>query len=359
MKKFEFFSELNVLNESKIFQSPSNVSKYTYRNILDYTFLYLVIFQILRDEPEFSDFVQKYVRDVLKHGNNFNYYKRTQNDFYHFMHILTGRFNDDVVENLKPSNDKNLLIKNQRIQLNEIISYLNNIRYGRPRQESVENRFFLKLESDFLITNSNFRSVRRLVRDWEDKDYEQRSFVITRILLELRNKLFRSELLKPLEELSKKFRYELPVELKEAKKDSVAGRDFWINPTASEVEKLIQNFGDLRGMIIDERILVWKAYDITHADMLLQLRRYKITDKDFDLLLYFSESKDTQAYEWINNVRPGRRDYVIGYFNGFDFNLKSVSTAAKKQLNKLVEINLHESRIRKIDEKLQHSLDAV
>ena len=81
-----------------------------------------------------------------------------------------------------------------RIKLNDmkIKAYLRTIQSGRPVTGA--SSFFLRLEKDLDIKNSNYRSIRRLVQDWPKLNKMQKQLVITRMSQFYRTKALRSEL---------------------------------------------------------------------------------------------------------------------------------------------------------------------
>ena len=63
---------------------------------------------------------------------------------------------------------------------------------GRP--PAGVNSFFMRIERDLDIQNSNYRSIRRLVQDWPRLNKMQKQLVITRMLQYFRVHALRSEL---------------------------------------------------------------------------------------------------------------------------------------------------------------------
>ena len=65
------------------------------------------------------------------------------------------------------------------------------------------------------------------------------------------------------------------LELTEARRETLEVRDTeigtWINPTASELRRIVQNFGVVRGSIFDDgastTTVVWIAYEASHMDI--------------------------------------------------------------------------------------------
>ena len=72
---------------------------------------------------------------------------------------------------------------------------------GRPA--AGVKSFFMRLEEDLDLQNSNYRSIRRLVQDWPRLNKMQKQLVITRMLQYFRVHALRSELYSYIRDLSR------------------------------------------------------------------------------------------------------------------------------------------------------------
>ena len=320
-----------ILNESRLIKDTGHLKNYTYRDILDFLFLYFLTLQILRKEPEHSDEVKAYVGRTMTWNGRFDYFKLAGNDLYQFLHFVVGK--ERKLELLKDANDR--LVKYAKIDWGNLRTYLNDLRFGRDN-EAFENRFMLKLESDLLVTESNYRSLRRLIRDWKDKDYSQRSLIITRLLQAYRIRMFRAELRKPLEDLAKKFRFEIQgaqnPELKEAKmykltpfvpypsKDKHFQKEIkvWRNPSSRDILNLFKNISsELRGSVNKKGdVFVWDAFKANHNAFNWK-DVYGDEDSDDEIYFYLSDSAKISASEWnVVEIFPG---FYADFFSTDDY----------------------------------------
>jgi hypothetical protein len=69
--------------------------------------------------------------------------------------------------------------------------------------------FFTQLERDLNIQDSNYKSIRRIVVNWEKSTKSQKSLVITRLLQYYRTNAIRSELYQAIKQLAKEEGYEI------------------------------------------------------------------------------------------------------------------------------------------------------
>lgn len=194
------FKILNELNESRLVTNIKSFRKYDARDILDFTFIYFLTLQILREEVEFKSFVHDYI--VKTNRASFNNYQFSQTDLYFFLHILYGLNNEESVNQLKDLDGSRYLLDEMDLPLSDVKKYL----YGfskKYRDEDVENRFLFRAEKGLRILNSNYRSVRRLIANWKDEDLENRKLIVTRLLWAFKQRMPRSDLYDKLQKLAK------------------------------------------------------------------------------------------------------------------------------------------------------------
>lgn len=178
-------------------------SDYTFRDILDFAYVNLLVLQILRSEPESLEVSKNYAR---KTTNCFNYFKDSRShltDLYQFLHIIVNA--EDYAGNFKYSHDNATLIARYGIIPEDLSRHLKAMVANR-RDHNEENRLLLNLETKFLILEGDFRSCRRIIRDWDRAGYTTKQLVITKLLHMIRGRMPKSDLRRPLEEYANKFR---------------------------------------------------------------------------------------------------------------------------------------------------------
>jgi len=180
-KQYSFISDLN---ESKMFKTRQRVEGTNARDMADFAFMNMLALYIMSNEYDMAPAAADYAGRVMMTGN-FNTYRQSGND----LHVALS----SLKNNMPNAGDKNEM-QLGRINLNDmkIKAYLRTIQSGRPVTGA--SSFFLRLEKDLDIKNSNYRSIRRLVQDWPKLNKMQKQLVITRMSQFYRTKALRSEL---------------------------------------------------------------------------------------------------------------------------------------------------------------------
>lgn len=178
------YSFIGDLNESRMFRTKQRVEGTNARDMADFLFMDMLALYILSNEYDMAPAAAAYAKKAMMTGN-FNQYRQSGND----MHVALSA----IKNNMPNAGDKNEMQLN-RINLNDqkIKAYLRTISSGRPVTSA--SSFFLRLERDLDIKNSNYRSIRRLVQDWPKLNKMQKQLVITRMNQFYRTKALRSEL---------------------------------------------------------------------------------------------------------------------------------------------------------------------
>lgn len=187
------YSFIGDLMESKMFRSKSRVEGSNARDMADFAMMNMLALYILSNEYDFAPVAQDYARRTMAYGN-FNIYRAGGTDLNV---ALTA-----VKNGMADAGDKNQL-QSSKFNFNDvkIKAFLNTIKAGR-KPMGVPS-FFMKLERDMDIQNSNYRSIRRLVQDWPRLNKMQKQLVITRMLQFFRMKALRSELYSYIRDMSR------------------------------------------------------------------------------------------------------------------------------------------------------------
>ena len=172
------------INESRMFRSKSRVEGTANRDMADLAFMNLLTLYILYNEYDFATYAQNYANKTMMF-NNFNTFRPGGTDLYVALH--------SIAKGVSTARDKDKL-QQSRLNLREpkIKQFLNFIRRG---QKIVSPQsFFMQLERDLDIQNSNYRSIRRLAQDWPKLNNFQKQLATTRLLQYYRTNALRSEL---------------------------------------------------------------------------------------------------------------------------------------------------------------------
>jgi hypothetical protein len=205
MEDNSFSFILENCNESKMFRN-TYLNQLTLRDTVDSVFINLLTLYMLSKEFETAPFAQDYAHRTLMFGN-FTAPRVSGTDLYQGLHIMLNP-TGPTAQQLK-AHDQNLVLANQ-LQTNAklVKEFLIGIATG-SLDRITAIRLMYRLEGQMNIDISNYKSLRRLITDWENLTTHQRELCITRLLQYYRMRGKRSELLPVLEALSKNKGYEM------------------------------------------------------------------------------------------------------------------------------------------------------
>jgi hypothetical protein len=174
------------LNESKLFRTRRQLETSDIRSNLDFAFMNMLTLHTMYNDYKTAPAAQEYAKRTLQAGGgHFKNYKTSGTDLYHALHAITTGTGKQ---------GKEAAIQAAKVRLPEvkIRQYLQQIANGRDVISP--QAFFMQLERGMDIQNSNYRSVRRIVSNWNNSDTAQRALASTRMLQYYRTKAMRSEL---------------------------------------------------------------------------------------------------------------------------------------------------------------------
>jgi hypothetical protein len=192
-------------NESKMFRN-TYLNQLTLRDTVDSVFLNLLTLYMLSKEFETAPFAQDYAHRTLMFGN-FIAPRVSGTDLYQGIHIMLNP-TGPTGQQLK-AHDQNIVLGAQlRTNVKLLKEFLKGVANGTLDRVTAI-RLMYRLEGQMNIDLSNYKSLRRLITDWENLTTHQRELCITRLLQYYRIRGKRSELLPVLEALAKNKGYEM------------------------------------------------------------------------------------------------------------------------------------------------------
>lgn len=196
--KFGFIRDLN---ESKMFRTRQQYETSNREDMANFAFMNLMTLHILSSMDVTAEIANDYAGQTAKY-RNFNNYKQSGTDLY------------VAIAGLKEAG--------YNINNNKMIQYLTATANGSNYPNV--NAFFLQLENQLKITDSNYKAVRRIAANINDASPQQRKLAVTRLLQFYRTKAIRSELYPALKELAKIGGLEISGASVAEKKPSVAAK---------------------------------------------------------------------------------------------------------------------------------------
>lgn len=206
MEEQESFSFIREnCNESKMFRN-SYLSAMTLRDATDAAFINLITLYLFSKEFETAPFAQNYATKTMMFGG-FREPRVAGTDLYQALHIVTnptGR----TARKLTGLEMNAVLAVQLHVKEKMLKDFLRNISRG-TLDRTTAIRLMYRLEAQMAIGISNYKSLRRLVTDWENLTMFQKQICVTRLLQYYRTRGRRSDLYPMLETLAKNKGWEL------------------------------------------------------------------------------------------------------------------------------------------------------
>jgi hypothetical protein len=192
-------------NESKMFRN-AHLNQLTLRDTVDSVFLNMLTLYMLSKEFETAPFAKDYAGRTLAFGN-FTAPRISGTDLYQGLHILLNPAGP-AGQQLKAQPQNLVLAKQLRVNAKLVKQFLSGIENGTLDRVTAI-RIMYRLEGQMGIDVSNYKSLRRLITDWENLSTQQRELCATRLLQYYRLRGKRSELLPVLDVLTRNKGYEI------------------------------------------------------------------------------------------------------------------------------------------------------
>jgi len=200
-------SLIDTLDENQLLRTR-NPSNFNAKDMAELAFLYLIALHIMRSEYETAPFAQSYARRTMSHSN-FDREDRQNTDLYQFLHVIKDH--DSVIGQQLNHPEANDLFWHQ-VHFNGASTRQLLTAMSRPHYDgTMARRLLMNIEQQLHITNSNYRSVRRLASEWDtgNLDTEQKQLTVTRLLQALRAKARMGDIINQLQHLAHINKYEL------------------------------------------------------------------------------------------------------------------------------------------------------
>jgi hypothetical protein len=197
-------SMLADLNESALLRTVSQLHHINAKDVADFTFLYFLTLQVLREDFHAVPFTQAYANTTLRWGAHFDRFSSAGTDLYVLLHVCEGHSRESLGDTLA----SRAFFKNFHLTQHQVVWALRQLGYNQ-RSPSTETRFLIQLERELKVDSSNYKSCRRLIASWGTIDTADKRLVITRLLQAFRTRMPRSELLAPLQAMSDRHNMEL------------------------------------------------------------------------------------------------------------------------------------------------------
>lgn len=185
------------IHEARMTRTESNTKKLSYLDCCERAYLSLLIIELLRQFPSYTDPAKKYAKDTARY-TGYNHFRMNAPDLYNFLYFVTG--DEQAMEKLRDPEDAWKARQKTQAPEMAINRYLSQVGAGKNPAQSAQ--LFMKLESALRIP-SNYKSIRRTVTNI-DKAQGQRQLkqAVTKLLYAARARLRSSDIIDDLEKLA-------------------------------------------------------------------------------------------------------------------------------------------------------------
>lgn len=192
-------------NESRMFRN-NYLSAMTLRDAVDSAFLSLLTLYVFNKEFETAPFAQAYARKTMMFGG-FREPRVVGTDLYQALHIATNP-TGKTAKKLNGMEQNAVLGTRLHVKEKMAKDFLRGLANG-TLDRATAIRLMFRLEPQMGIDVSNYKSMRRLITDWENLTTFQKQVCVTRLLQYYRTRARRSDLYPMLETLAKGKGWEL------------------------------------------------------------------------------------------------------------------------------------------------------
>jgi hypothetical protein len=209
--------------ESKMFRN-AYLEQLTLRDVVDSVFLNMLTLYLLSKEFETAPFAQDYAHKTIMYGT-FDSPKTGGTDLYQGIYLVLNP-TSPTGELLRGKEQNAALASEIHATAKLFKDYLRRLATG-TMDHVTATRIMYQLEGKLDIDISNYKSLRRLITDWDNISTYQRQLCVTRMLQYYRVRGRRSELFPVLETLTDKKGWELTAagnaELQDVGAGAIAG----------------------------------------------------------------------------------------------------------------------------------------
>ncbi len=194
---FDFIKDLN---ESKMYRTRQQLETTEFRDVANFAFINILTLYLLYNTYETAPVAKQYAAKTNEF-RGFRSYRQSGTDLYQALHsVITG--------NGAANPQEKFLLNNLNVDEREVSLFLQRLSSG----QAVPNAqgYLMRLERQLSITESDYKSARRIVADWNNTSDMQKRLVITRLLQYYRTNAIRSELYSVLSKVAKSKNLELP-----------------------------------------------------------------------------------------------------------------------------------------------------
>ena len=151
----------------------------------------------MRKFPGYSRAASGYARSTSRF-TGYDIFRANATDLYNFIYFVVG--DDSAMEKLKDAEDAKRARSTTQVPLMAINRYVSKIAAGQ--EPTAASELFIKLESQFTITSSSYKKIRRTVTNLDRANSRDIREAVTKLLYAARARLRSSDIISNLETLA-------------------------------------------------------------------------------------------------------------------------------------------------------------
>jgi hypothetical protein len=185
------------IHEARMTRDASNARVLTYTDCCERLYLSLLIVELLRRFPRYSSSVADYASRTTRYAN-YNSFKAGGTDLYNFIYFVSGP--PEAQDKLKNPGAAKEMRKRTYFSTAQVNGYLTSIGHGNNPNNALS--ILLSAEQSLNITNSDYKTLRRTIHNFDNLSTTEKKKNVTRLLYATRAKLRSSDIIDDLEKLA-------------------------------------------------------------------------------------------------------------------------------------------------------------
>lgn len=185
------------IHEARMTRDASNARVLTYTDCCERLYLSLLIVELLRRFPRYSSSVTDYASRTTRYAN-YNSFKAGGTDLYNFIYFVSGP--PEAQDKLKNPGAAKEMRKRTYFSTAQVNGYLTSIGHGNNPNNALS--ILLSAEQSLNITNSDYKTLRRTIHNFDNLSTTEKKKNVTRLLYATRAKLRSSDIIDDLEKLA-------------------------------------------------------------------------------------------------------------------------------------------------------------
>ena len=194
----------NEITEGRLFRTSRNYQNLTGRDVADLFYLTSLAIYIMEKDSKQTDFAKAYAKRTTQYGP-YALFRTHATDLYLLGYVIDNPDNDNI--KLKDHLISTGFLKSIKLQNRRHWNFFNKIGRGAIVDGPVS--FFISLETQLKIKDARYKSWRRLATDWQSTKYRSKQYVTAKLIQEFRRIGLGSEMMTPLQTMTKYRSYEI------------------------------------------------------------------------------------------------------------------------------------------------------